>query len=128
MGVLRFARIGFPHLHFPLHRAFVGTFEIVCGLPVLIGLLTRLASAPLRIVISTTVATTKVPQLFRPAQGFWFMISGARTDFAIFCSLIFLAVLAPGRLSLDITWTLFRKCSSENQLAEQCLLRTPVGK
>ena len=48
MGVLRFARIGFPYPGFTAH--FVGTFEIVCGLLILIGLLTRIASIPLLIV------------------------------------------------------------------------------
>lgn len=30
------------------------------------------------------------PELFRPHQGFWFMVSDARTDFAMFCCLLFL--------------------------------------
>jgi putative oxidoreductase len=38
MGVERFTRIGFAHPYFAAHS--VGTFEIVCGLLVLIGLLT----------------------------------------------------------------------------------------
>lgn len=41
MGVVRFARIGFPHPYFTAH--FVGTFETVCGFLVLLGLLTRAA-------------------------------------------------------------------------------------
>ncbi len=90
MGVIRFTRIGFPYPYFTAH--FVGTFEIVCGLLVLVGLLTRLVSIPLLIVISMAIATTKIPELFRPAQGFWFTVSDARTDFAMFCSLIFLMV------------------------------------
>lgn len=104
MGVLRFARIGFGHPYFTAH--FVGTFEIVCGLLVLAGLVTRLASVPLLIVISTAIASTKIPELFRPDQGFWFMVSDARTDFAMLCSLIFLIVMGAGRLSFDA------RCSS----------------
>lgn len=99
MGVLRFARIGFLHPYFAAH--FVGTFEILCGFLVLIGLWTRVASVPLLIVISTAIATTKVPELFRASQGFWFMVSDARTDFAMFCSLIFLIVEGGGAWSLD---------------------------
>jgi putative oxidoreductase len=99
MGVERFARIGFPHAYFTAH--FVGTFEIVCGALVLIGLVTRLAEVPLLIVISTAIATTKLPELFHPNQGFWFMVSDARTDFAMLCSLLFLIASGPGRLSLD---------------------------
>jgi uncharacterized membrane protein YphA (DoxX/SURF4 family) len=93
MGVVRFTRIGFPHPYFTAH--FVGAFEIVCGFLVLLGLWTRASAVPLLIVISTAIATTKIPELFRPHQGFWFMVSDARTDFAMFCSLLFL-VLAGG--------------------------------
>ena len=99
MGVERFARIGFPHPLFTAH--FTGTFEIICGALVLIGLFTRLAAMPLLIVISTAIATTKIPELSHANQGFWFMVSDARTDFAMFCSLIFLIATGPGRLSLD---------------------------
>ncbi len=99
MGAVRFARIGFPHPYFTAH--FVGTFEIVCGFLVLLGLWTRAAALPLLIVISTAIATTKVPELFRTTQGFWYMVSDARTDFAMFCSLVFLILMGSGAWSLD---------------------------
>ena len=99
MGVARFTRIGFSHPYFTAH--FVGTFEIACGLLVLLGLWTRLAALPLLIVISTAIATTKIPELFRVNQGIWFMVSDARTDFAMFCCLLFLIVAGPGAWSLD---------------------------
>ncbi len=100
MGVNRFTRIGFPYPYFTAH--FVGTFEIVCGALLVAGLLTRLAAVPLVIVISTAIATTKIPELLRPAQGFWFMVSDARADFAMLCGLLFLLVSGPGRWSLDV--------------------------
>ena len=99
MGVERFTRIGFPWPAFTAH--FVGSFEIVCGLLVLAGLVTRLATIPLLIVISTAIVTTKLPELTRAGQGFWFMVSDARTDFAMLCSLLFLLAAGPGRWSLD---------------------------
>lgn len=99
MGVLRFTKIGFPYPYFTAH--FVGTFEIVCGFLVLIGLFTRLASIPLLIVILTAIASTKIPELWRPAQGFWFMVSDARTDFAMTLSLLFLITVGAGSWSLD---------------------------
>ncbi len=99
MGLLRFTRIGFPHPYFT--ALFVGTFEIACGLFVFFGLFTRAAAVPLLIVITTAIATTKVPELFRAGQGFWYMASDARTDFAMFCSLIFLISAGSGAWSLD---------------------------
>jgi uncharacterized membrane protein YphA (DoxX/SURF4 family) len=79
----------------------VGTFEIVCGLLVLLGLWTRAAAIPLLIVISTAIVTTKIPELFRVNQGFWYMASDMRTDFAMLCSLLFLISVGGGAWSLD---------------------------
>jgi uncharacterized membrane protein YphA (DoxX/SURF4 family) len=103
MGVDRFTKIGFSHPYFTAH--FVGAFEIVCGLLVLIGLFTRVAAVPLLIVICTAIATTKIPELSRANQGFWFMISDARTDFAMLMSLLFLLGAGAGRWSLDYLWS-----------------------
>jgi uncharacterized membrane protein YphA (DoxX/SURF4 family) len=103
LGVVRFARIGFRHPYFTAH--FVGTFEILCGFLVLLGLWTRAAAVPLLIVTSTAIATTKVPELFRASQGVWYMVSDARTDFAMFCSLIFLILAGGGAWSLDTRHT-----------------------
>jgi uncharacterized membrane protein YphA (DoxX/SURF4 family) len=99
MGVNRFARIGFPA---PLIMAhFVGAFEMVCGILVLIGLFTRVSAIPLLVVISTAIATTKIPELFHANQGFWYMVSDARTDFSMLCSLVFLIISGPGVWSVD---------------------------
>jgi uncharacterized membrane protein YphA (DoxX/SURF4 family) len=98
-GVIRFTHIGFPYPDFTAY--FVGIFEIVCGLLVTIGLLTRLANVPLLIINLTAIASTKIPELFRAAQGFWFMISDARTDFAMFMGIIFLLIAGAGYFSLD---------------------------
>ena len=98
-GVIRFTHIGFPFPGFTAH--FVGTFEIICGLLVTIGLLTRIANIPLLIINLTAIGTTKIPELFRAAQGFWFMISDARTDFAMFTAIVFLLIVGAGRISID---------------------------
>jgi uncharacterized membrane protein YphA (DoxX/SURF4 family) len=99
MGVFRFTRIGFAHPAFTAH--FVGTFEILCGFLVLVGLFTRAASIPLLIIICTAIVTTKLPELSRPAQGFWFIVSDARTDFAMLCSLIFLLLAGGGAWAIE---------------------------
>ncbi len=98
-GVLRFARIGFPFPDVTAH--FVGTFEVICGLLLTIGLLTRLASLPLLIINLTAIATTKIPELFRPAQGFWFVVSDGRTDFSMLMGILFLLAAGGGDWSLD---------------------------
>jgi putative oxidoreductase len=79
----------------------VGTFEIICGFLILIGLVTRVAAIPLLIVICTAIATTKIPELSHPNQGFWFMVSDARADFAMLMSLLFLLREGAGSWSLD---------------------------
>jgi uncharacterized membrane protein YphA (DoxX/SURF4 family) len=99
MGVNRFSRIGFPYPYFTAHL--VGTFEMICGALVLLGLLTRIAAIPLVIIICTAIVTTKIPELSRPHQGFWFMFSDARADFAMLMSLLFLIRTGAGRWSVD---------------------------
>jgi len=41
------------------------------------------------------------PELFRPSQVFWYMVSDARADFAMLCSLLFLISADGGAWSLD---------------------------
>jgi len=99
MGVARFTRIGFPYP--PSTSHFVGSVEVGCGICVLLGLWIRAAAVPLLIVITTAIATTKVPELFRANQGFWYMVSDARANFAMFCSPLFLISVGGGAWSLD---------------------------
>jgi hypothetical protein len=51
-------------------------------------------------VITTAIATTKIPELFRVHQGFWYVVSDARTDFAM-CGCLFFLILSGGKWSLD---------------------------
>jgi len=103
MGVLRFTRIGFPIPDFMAHL--VGAVEMLCGILALIGLWTQFSAIPLLVVILTAIATTKIPELFR--QGFWFMVSDARTDFAMLMGILFLLIAGAGPWSLD-AWLLKR--------------------
>ena len=97
LGAGRFAKIGIPAPEFfgPL----VGTVEIICGVLVLLGLLTRLAVAPLLIIMLVAISTTKLAQL--PEVGFWETAHGARTDFAMLLCTLFLLVTGGGRWSVD---------------------------
>ena len=102
MGVNRFTRIGFPAPLFTAH--FVGACEMVCGTLLLLGLWARISTIPLLLVITTAIATTKLPELLHPHQGFWYMVSDARTDFSMLCSLLFLVISGPGVWSVDNFW------------------------
>lgn len=97
LGAGRFAKIGLPNPE--LLGSFVGSFEIVCGFLILIGLLTRLASIPLIIIMFVAIATTKSEVLAE--KGFWEMMHGSRTDWAMLLGSIFLLIKGGGRWSID---------------------------
>ena len=97
VGTGRFEKIGFADPDFWAY--FVGIFEIICGSFVLIGLLTRLVSIPLLIIMITAFVTTKWPILIN--KGFWTMAHEYRTDFAMTILLIYLLLYGGGRWSVD---------------------------
>jgi putative oxidoreductase len=97
VGTGRFIKIGFSHPEFLAY--FTGTFEIICGALVLIGLFTRLASIPLFIIMITAFITTKWPILID--KGFWSMAHEYRTDFAMTLLLIYLIIYGSGKRSID---------------------------
>lgn len=55
---------------------------------------------PLLIINLTAIATTKIPELF-PQQGLWFVLSDARTDFAVLMEVAFLLIIGSGVWSVD---------------------------
>jgi putative oxidoreductase len=111
LGAGRFARIGIPYPD--LMGPFVGVVETVCGLLIIIGLFTRLATIPLLMVMVVAAISTKVPILigddvgpFHLAAdikrlGFWSAQHEARADLTMFLGLLFLLIVGAGRWSLD---------------------------
>ncbi|MCW4468348.1 DoxX family protein [Flavobacterium sp. MFBS3-15] len=97
LGAGRFAKIGLPSPEFL--GSFVGVSEIICGTLVLIGLLTRPASIPLIIIMLVAFATTKSEVLAE--KGFWEMMHGSRTDWAMLLGSIFLLIKGGGMWSAD---------------------------
>ncbi|MEA2711829.1 MAG: hypothetical protein QOF78_4430 [Phycisphaerales bacterium] len=109
-GAGRFEKIGIPAPH--VMGPFVGGVEIVCGVLLLLGLLTRLAAIALLIDISIAILSTKIPILLGHAYGpfslpklaqygLWSMLHEARTDFSMWLGLVFLLITGAGRWSLD---------------------------
>jgi uncharacterized membrane protein YphA (DoxX/SURF4 family) len=99
LGVGRFVKIGIPAPE--VMAPFVGVVEIVGGLMLLAGLLTRLAAIPLIVDMLVAIATTKLPIL--ESQGFWSMAHEARVDYAMLLGSAFLLIVGAGPWSLDRT-------------------------
>ena len=96
-GTGRFEKIGFADPAFWAY--FTGTFEIICGSLVLLGLFIRMAAIPLFIIMITAFVTTKWPVLMD--KGFWAMAHEYRTDFAMTLLLIYLFIYGAGGWSID---------------------------
>lgn len=96
-GAGRFEKIGLPSPEFL--GSFVGGFEILCGVFILIGLVTRLASIPLIIIMLVAFATTKAEVLAN--HGFWELMHGSRTDWSMLLGSIFLLIKGGGFWSID---------------------------
>lgn len=96
LGVGRFIKIG---IIYPEYSApFVGAVEIICGILLLIGLFTRIASLMLFITISVAIVTTKFPML---QSSFWRFAHESRTDFSMFIGTLFLMIKGGGYWSVD---------------------------
>lgn len=99
-GAGRFEKIGLPSPEFL--GSFVGAFEILCGVLILIGLFSRLASIPLIIIMLVAFATTKSEVYIE--KGFWELLHGSRTDWAMLLGSLFLLIKGSGFWSLDKRW------------------------
>jgi putative oxidoreductase len=108
-GVGRFAKLGMPFPHFTAN--FIGCLEIVGGLLLLSGLMTRLIAVPfvgemivaiLSTKISLHLGTSPLPLPPVPPQvGFWAVLHEVRSEYAQMLTVLFLLVNGPGKWSLD---------------------------
>src|SRR5579864_4743243 len=100
LGAGRFAHIGIP---FPdVMGPFVGVVEIVCGTLLILGLLTRLASIPLIIIMVVAIVSTKVPMLL--GQDFWIFHVTKLPRYGLWCMLLgalYLLIDGAGAWSVD---------------------------
>jgi putative oxidoreductase len=108
-GVGRFTKLGFPVPH--LTASLVGAWEIVGGVLLMVGLLTRGAAILFAIEMVVAVLSTKIglylgtsPLPLPPAPpqvGFWAVLHESRSDYAQLLTSLYLVIAGPGLLSLD---------------------------
>jgi uncharacterized membrane protein YphA (DoxX/SURF4 family) len=108
-GVGRFTKLGIPMPE--LTATFIGGLEIVGGILLMAGLLTRVIAIPFIVEMVVAILTTKIalylgtsPLPLAPALpkvGFWAVMHETRSDYAQILTSIFLLVAGPGSWSLD---------------------------
>jgi putative oxidoreductase len=108
-GVGRFTKLGMP---FPRMTAdFVGILEIVGGLLLLSGLMTRLIAIPFIIEMIVAILSTKISLFLGtsplplppvpPQVGAWAVLHEVRSEYAQMLTTAFLLINGPGKWSLD---------------------------
>src|SRR5215468_9684938 len=108
-GVGRFTKLGFPAPH--LIATADAWLEIIGGILLLSGLLTRLIAVPFIIEMLVAMAATKIPMYLGtsplplppvpPQIGFWAVLHEIRSEYAQLLCCAFLLVAGPGPWSLD---------------------------
>ncbi len=108
-GVGRFTKLGFPWPD--MTATFVGGFEIVGGLCLLLGLFTRIVGigfmfqmvvAMLCTKIALYYGTSPLPLPASPPQvGAWAVLHEIRSEYAQLLSSLFLCLVGPGFFSWD---------------------------
>ena len=105
LGPGRFIKAGIPAGEFFAYLD--GVFEIVCGIMILVGLLTRLATIPMIVDMIGALGITKVPLLWGHAPlypkegGFGDFFHEGRLEVAMLCGSVFLLIVGAGSLSVD---------------------------
>jgi len=108
-GVGRFTKLGMPFPHFTAD--FVGCLEIVGGLLLLSGLMTRLIAIPFIIEMIVAILSTKISMYLGtsplplppspPQVGMWAVLHEVRSEYAQLLTSAFLLINGPGKWSLD---------------------------
>lgn len=126
-GVGRFTKLGMPFPHFT--AGFVGWLEIVGGLLLLSGLMTRLIAIPFIVEMIVAILSTKIslylgtyPLPLPPAPpqvGMWAVLHEVRSEYAQLLTSAFLMVNGPGKWSLDALLRKDRKPSPDTERSRQ---------
>jgi len=113
-GAGRFESMGFPVPEF--FGNFVGVVEILAGILILFGFITRGGAFLTFIIMTIAILVTKVPIAFGESfgpfilrelhtYGFWSMAHEMRTDWAMWIGSLFLMIKGGGRWSFDHYFT-----------------------
>ena len=112
-GVGRFTKLGFPLPEMTAH--FVGVLEIVGGVLLIAGLLTRVAAIPFVIEMVVAMLSTKITLYLGtsplplppvpPQIGIWAVLHEVRSEYAQILCVLFLFCAGPGPWSVDAWWT-----------------------
>ncbi len=104
-GVGRFTKLGMPLPHFT--APFVGWLEIVGGLLLLSGLMTRLIAIPFIIEMIVAILSTKISLYLGtsplplppvpPQLGIWAVLHEVRSEYAQIMTVAFLLINGPGK-------------------------------
>jgi putative oxidoreductase len=108
-GVGRFTKLGIPAPE--LTANFIGILEIVGGILIIAGFLTRFIAVPFIIEMIVAMLSTKVSMYLGtsplplppvpPQIGLWAVLHEIRSEYAQIMVTIFLLIAGPGRWSLD---------------------------
>jgi putative oxidoreductase len=125
-GVGRFTKLGIPAP--ALTANFVGTLEIVGGILIIAGFLTRFIAVPFIIEMIVAMLSTKISMYFGtsplplppvpPQIGLWAVLHEIRSEYAQIMVAIFLLVAGPGRWSLDALLARREKKVSRHSIPE----------
>jgi putative oxidoreductase len=124
-GIGRFTKLGMPFPHFTAD--FVACLEIVGGLLILSGWLTRLISIPFIFEMIVAILSTKISLYLGtsplplpaapPKVGMWAVLHEVRSEYAQMLTVAFLLINGPGRWSLDALFATRRQESRVQAVA-----------